>query len=315
MAMPLFIAPDITPVAASPKPRKVECAESLSACSGDAGKDISMRTNIVPSSPMHSSVAAQLEGAHFLRPFVIQTCGHTPSVAKHGSRKDVCAAGGALCREVTALIVVGTLRNPVRAVEREAIAPVAVRAGVPLFSMQYDPTDHISPVIATRNGESIARDIRGFRLSVSSAQAEHFSEAHPDCYRPEGRSDRSRVGEWSEPFERTLRKIPTSRAVTVDGGLVCDGCGDLIGIVDVRPLAEHHRRNRVSYLMPLANPLGIPVVLVEHHDHPSDTRPTRALTYRGSDIEPVSSVEGSIHDIAGALYDVIDEHRCNVGGH
>lgn len=319
MSLPIFLAPEFqvseaTP-ASSPRLGVVTGSEKLARCSGDSGKDVAMRTGLASPSPLNPVVAAQLDGAHFLRPFIAQTCGHTPSITDHGERHEVCDADEDICRELTALIVAGTLNHPVLAREREALMPIADRAEVALFALQYNPLDHASPVVALRNGEKVADDLRGLRLSLTEDQFTHFGDAHPDCHNPEGRSSRSRSSGWSEPFERTLRKVPTSRIVTVNEALACDACGDLIAIVDVRPLSEPRRRNRVPMLLALANRLDIPVVLIEHHDKPSRSRDSRALVYRRTDWRTESVVEGSIYDMAGVLYDVIDEHSCNVGGH
>lgn len=322
MSAPLFLAPEYEiaepPPAPRAKPTAVADPEALARCAGDSGKDVAMRTGLMPPSPLNPVVAAQLDGAHFLRPFIVQTCGHTPSITEYGERMEVCDAGDDTCRELTALILAGTLDNPVLARQREALTPIAERAGAPLFALQYSPLDHASPVVATRNGEKVADDLREFRLALTADQAAHFESEHPDCHRPEGRSDRRRVSTWSEPLERTLRKVPTSRVVSVNGALACDKCGDLIALVDVRPLSESHRRNRVPYLLALAKRLDIPVVLIEHHDNPSRSRSSRALVYRDADWKTESVVEGSMYDMAGVLYDVIDGHSCsstNVGGH
>lgn len=319
MSLPIFIAPEFqvseSVSTTQSKPRAVVGSEKLARCAGDIGKDVAMHTGLVPPSPLNPVIAAQLDGAHFLRPFIVQTCGHTPSVTDHGERHEVCVADDDICRELTALIFAGTLNNPVLAREREALMPIADRAEVALFALQYNPLDHASPVVASRNGEKVADDLSGFRLSLTEDQFTHFGDAHPDCHNPEGRGSRSRASGWSEPFERTLRKVPTSRIVTVNGALACDECGDLIALVDVRPLSEPRRRNRVPMLLALANRLDIPVVLIEHHDNPSRSRNSRALVYRNDDWKTESVVEGSIYDMAGVLYDVIDNHPCNVGGH
>lgn len=303
----IFLAPDLSDPVESSAPT-VE--KPLYSCSGERGRNLSMTTVLSPASPLLRSLVSQCDDVH-VAPWVnVQTCGHTPVVTDHQERITVCAHETPSCRDVVALVR-GTAR-PVGSIAE--LRDIARTAGVPLYEAEYDASDHLAHANIFLDGEWTASSLREMRMSLSEDQWRHEDSKHPDCSTREGKPDRRLISSWTEPYQRTLRKVPGSRHARVDGIMVCDSCGEPVGIVDTQPYSDSHRRNRASYLAPLGLVLGVDIVLVEHADRKPMSSSVNVVRYTRGNDHAASVERGSYYDAVGALYDLIDDHRCNVGG-
>lgn len=281
-------------------------------CSGERGRDLSMLSLCVGTSPMQPLISRQLDGAHFAPEFYVQTCGHTPTIRDHDEQKNVCPSDTEMCRKPVAVVAVdnGDLGD----VGKTELASIAAGLAVPLYLVSYDPQDHTAEAEIIRGGVTVARTLRGLRLALSEDQHVHEGDEHPLCATRGSKGSVARIAGWTEPLEKTLRKVPGSRHVTVHGAIICDDCGSLSAVADVRPYSEKYRRNRISTILEVAKSAGVSLVNIEHADYHPASREMNILVHSEMfDIADFSG-KGSIFDAAGALYESIDAHPCNVGG-